>query len=533
MDRAPAPRRRFPTWPVLLVVASTLLLGSASLIMPFGRDQGIHAFIADSMLSGKVVYRDVFNVKPPLTTVIHALALLLFGHSMTAIRLLDLLWTLGTALAIFLFCRRALKRDWLAAVAGAFYPFLYYLLGFWYTAQTDGWLNLPLLGALLLALPAGGAWTARPLRWLAAGACIGIAVLIKYTAAALLPLLIVVVLVAQRRAVAQGVRASLGLTLGFVLPLALCSLSLLVSGAMPAFIESEFGLVPAYAMVSKSHGLIARLVDMLRVPGSAPQLRLAAVLFVPGLIAGVFFLARRREWRYGFRLVGALLATAFVSTFSQGKFFVYHYLPFLPVVALVSGLLLYAVLAPLSRRIHKAAGVAIGAVVAAVLFTASGYPALFRDLGSVVSGKQRLHDYWMSSRFNMGQDYSLRDDILLADYLRETTRPADRVFIWGFEPTVNFLARRWTVSRFLYDFPMVIDWNPQRFRDELMNMYVNDPAEVFVVEHNDVTPWASGSEQDSFEALMGFPELRDFIPTRYVRDRSIGRFDVFRLAVMH
>jgi hypothetical protein len=53
--------RRFLGWSLLPVILATLLFGSVSLIFPFGRDQGIHAFIADSALRGKTVYRDVFS----------------------------------------------------------------------------------------------------------------------------------------------------------------------------------------------------------------------------------------------------------------------------------------------------------------------------------------------------------------------------------------------------------------------------------------------------------------------------------------
>ena len=38
--------------PVIVVVAGSLLAGSVMLVYPFGRDQGIHAHIADVMLSG-------------------------------------------------------------------------------------------------------------------------------------------------------------------------------------------------------------------------------------------------------------------------------------------------------------------------------------------------------------------------------------------------------------------------------------------------------------------------------------------------
>jgi len=526
-------------WPLLLVVLAGLVFGSVSLIYPHGRDQGIHAFIADSALSGKVVYRDVFNIKPPLTTFVHALSLLLFGHTMTAIRLLDALWTLATALLVFLLVRRLFGEPWLAALSGALYPLIYYPLGFWYTAQTDGWLNLPLLAALLLALPTighdrnGGCSEPCPKpRWprlLAAGALVGLSTLLKYTAVALLPLLAVFLFYRQRRRVADAARMCLWMTAGLVLVLVVAALWLLSSGAMPAFVESQLGLVPAYARLSPGSGFLGRLGALVAKMVQEPALRLPAILGAAGLAAAAVSFVLLRPWRLGLGVLAVPLVAGFASAFSQGKFFTYHYLPLFPAIAVLGALALFVLLRPLGRLRPVAAVVGVAGLV--LLAFGGGYTTLFRNLSNVVSGKESLHDYWAGPRHNMGSDYVLRDNIELADYLRETTEPTDRVFIWGFEPGVNFLSRRGTVSRFIYNFPMVADWQQDRFRAELLQAYYNDPAEVFVVEHGDAIPWATGHDKDSFQSLMEFAELRDFVPTCYVRDRQVGRFGVFRLAV--
>jgi hypothetical protein len=516
------------TLPLALVVVSCLVFGSVSLIYPHGRDQGIHAFIADSALSGKVVYRDVFNIKPPLTTFVHALALLLFGHTMTAIRLLDLLWTMATALVLFLLVWRLFGEPWLGALAGILYPLVYYPLGYWYTAQTDGWLNLPLLAATLL-MTNGDTIPHRVPTSLAAGVLIGVAVLLKYTALALLPLLAVLLLYWQRTHIAVAVRACLWMTVGFVIVLVVATGWLLASGAMPAFVESQFGLVPAYARLSPGHGLLGRLGPLFARMVQEPVLRLPAVLGAAGLVVAVISSVLLGPWRRGLAVLAVLFATGFASTLSQGKFFVYHYLPLFPALAVLGALAVFVLLRPLAR-LRPVAAVA-GIVFFFLLGFADGYVTLFRNLGNVVSGRENLRDYWTSARHNMGSDYVLRDNIELADYLRETTEPGDRIFIWGFEPGVNFLAQRSTVSRFIYNFPLVAGWHQERFRAELVQVYYDDPAEVFVVEHGDATPWTTGHQKDSFETLMEFPELRDFIPTCYVRDWAVGRFGVFRLAV--
>jgi len=125
--------------PQLQEYSFTILLGSVSLILPFGRDQGIHAFIADSVLHGAVPYKDIYNIKPPMTTVVHAAALLLFGHSMTSIRILDLILTILISLGIFAFTVKAFKQPWMALFAALLFPYQYFQVDFWNTAKpTDG-----------------------------------------------------------------------------------------------------------------------------------------------------------------------------------------------------------------------------------------------------------------------------------------------------------------------------------------------------------------------------------------------------------
>jgi hypothetical protein len=515
---------RFP-WPLVLVATMSLLLGSVSLIYPFGRDQGIFAFIADSLLLGKVLYRDVLDIKPPLTAMVHTLALILFGHSMTAIRILDLLWTAATALVLFAFVSRAFKSQWLGAAAGSLYPLLYFAFGFWDTAQTDGWLNLPVAGALLLSLLTGEheGRNAR-LLWLGSGLCCGLAILLKYTVG-VLPLLLLLTLLISRRARFRGTAAAAAcLTLGVLVPLLVCGFALLASGAMPSFIESQFGLVPAYASVGGSGGLQVRVGNFLGTFVLHPELRLPALLLVAGSMTAALLFLRSARWQPGLILLAVWLLVACGSTFSQGKFFTYHYLPLLPVAAVAGGLTVGAIVAKLGPARLLAV-----AAVAAVLLLGTGYPLRLGRLVRIIRGRESVRDYWVSDLHNKGPSFSLRDDIELADYLRQTTLPSDRILIWGFEPGVNFLARRGTVTRFIYTLPLVVNYDPRRFRAEFMRTFVRDPVEVFVVEHGDAMPWATGSHKDSYAALREFRELLHFIDAKYRADTSICRFDVLRL----
>ncbi len=134
----------------------------------------------------------------------------------------------------------------------------------------------------------------------------------------------------------------------------------------------------------------------------------------------------------------------------------------------------------------------------------------------------------MESRHDIGEDFSLREDIALANYLQTQTTPADRIFIWGYEPLVYFLARRQIVSRFLYNFPLVVRWAPQKLRAEFLQAIQQDPPKLFVIAHKDATPWVTGHNKDSFRSFMEFTELRFFLEENYDFLASVGRFDIYR-----
>jgi hypothetical protein len=512
-------------WPPIFVVAASALLGSVSLIYPFGRDQGIHAFIADAMLSGKVVYRDVFNIKPPLTTVVHALALVLFGHSMTAIRILDLLWNLATALVLYTFAARVFRSRWVGAAAGFLYSLFYYRLGYWETAQTDGWLNLPVAGAIAFFMLAHEREDGRArLLWLASGLCCGLAILFKYTIGALPLLLALMLLLGYRRDLRRAATSIAWLVLGVLIPMVSCAFVLLTSGAMPTFVESQFGLLPSYSTIGTTSGLVARFDAFVVALFYRPSLQLPATVLAAGTLAGAVLYLRRPDLRPGLRLWTIWLITAYASTFVQGKFFIYHFLPLLPVAA-AAGALLAVVLPP--ARLGRAR-LPVGIALLVLLIPLAGFLPSFHNLVRVATGKTTARDYWLSDR-HLRSDYYLRDDIELADYLRQTTPVTDRAYIWGYDPAVYFLARRGTVTRFLYNFPMITAYAQRKFRAEFMRAYVRDPAEVFAVEHDDPTPGASGSNKDSYSFLQEFPELLAFVDSEYRPDTTIGRFDVLRL----
>src|SRR5512132_3256049 len=73
---------------LLALLAIPILLYLPFAGIPFERDEGVYATVAQGLLRGEMPYRDLFDNKPPLVYAWYALSFLLFGERVVAPRIL-------------------------------------------------------------------------------------------------------------------------------------------------------------------------------------------------------------------------------------------------------------------------------------------------------------------------------------------------------------------------------------------------------------------------------------------------------------
>ena len=88
------------------------------LLFEYGRDQGIFAVVAETILRGGAPYRDAWDFKPPMIYFVYAAARFVFGSSTAAIRVVEAVALLSLVPAFATLSRRFLG-DWRAGVAAA------------------------------------------------------------------------------------------------------------------------------------------------------------------------------------------------------------------------------------------------------------------------------------------------------------------------------------------------------------------------------------------------------------------------------
>jgi len=119
-------------------------------------------------------------------------------------------------------------------------------------------------------------------------------------------------------------------------------------------------------------------------------------------------------------------------------------------------------------------------------------------------------------------------DLAVADYLRAHSRRGDRIFVWGMEPLIYFLAQRPPATPFLHSQPLLTPWSPPEWRRKaIRDLERRRPAFIIIV-HHDAQPWVTLWPDDSASALSTYPALTDLLRRRYRPTARIEDFNLWR-----
>lgn len=457
-------------WPVaalLLAAGLTWWLRAPLHQLPLERDEGAYAVIAARWLAGDTLYRELFDHKPPLVYVVFAVAAVLPGDPVVAIRVVATLYLLVTAAVLLILGQRLYGP--LAAVA-AVVTLLAYGSSWRFqglTFNTEAVMALPATVACLLvvqALQEGRGWL---LFW--AGCYVGLAVLAKPVALLLLGPLLLAPLLARWPRVRVGAGAAMGLAGVLLLP-GLCALWLALQGASGAAYEALILYNRLYAAESLTQGwALAKLW-----PIWAPMLTLC----LPALLGfGVAPLVRPADeagaaarWWAAHLTVGlwalALLATALFSL----RPYPHYYLAAVPLLSLLAGVGIAALARLLAAATHRPWLAPGAALLASVALVAPAVVELMplRRLEPAIQ---------ISTLYAWDGTYFFAPASAVAAYVSERVPPNEPIFVWAAEPQIYVLAARWPVARFVYDYP--VDRLPGA-RDELLETLRRTPPPLII-----------------------------------------------------
>ncbi|HMI86314.1 MAG TPA: hypothetical protein VK550_19605 [Polyangiaceae bacterium] len=512
----------------------------------YGRDQGIYATVAESMLRGGMPYRDAWDFKPPGVFAVYAFVRAVFGPAETSIRIFEVLGLASVAGAFVIWSARFFS-DWRIGVVGAALGVLVHAeLEFWHTAQPESFGGM--LTAWALVLGTFEPKTEDPRRrrkllatWALCGACYGAAFLMKppLGGGALVSSAFVTVRMVQtsrrNHAGQQSWSAyawpTLTMGAGSLVPIALCVAWYAARGAFGDLYDAIFVFAPHYTKLSwegaSVMGALYLAFEEWFVDLSAPTAAgvLAAILLPP---------ASTREREGTFHLL-AVIVMQLVGVAWQGKFFPYHYGASLLLGSLVAGLGAYKLW---QRALsHGKWAVALFALTSYLVVQARSATRDTRTdfLDRCIARHRQVLGLSDMTREELDANlYSVADvsygaNRRVAEFLRRELAPTDFAFIWGFEPIIYDMSERRPASRYIYNVPQRVAWAKDQTRATLMTDLDARPPKAIVVEHRDVFPVVTGDALDSADTLKRFPALAARIDNQYALTTTIEDFDVYML----
>ena len=457
----------------LLITFAALIVRIASIAEPLGIDQSLWASAVRGMSRGQLLYRDVWEQRPPGIYWIYLAGFELFRWTAATVAWLDVIASAAMTLLIFAVVRR-LSTIQTGALAAALYalltmpPWLY---------GNGGFLERSVCETFIVVCVGLSAWCAvrlvdRPSLALAAGIGLfcGAALVLKPNAGLYLPALLLWTALylpgspaTRRHTLWRGLLvAAIGAaTVPAIALLWLWSLGLLGEAAIAVVDFNRYyvgqGFTPTgYAFIFSKAVWLRMKTDPLWFGGGV-----GSVMAVLTLIR-----TRRLPPLAGLAVVWGA-AAALVMVVNGARLFNSYFINALPPLAILTAWML-------AESARESRGRRVIAVAAALLMVGlmvqRHYPS--RVLGSartdleMLRGRIAPHTYLEGfGGYDNRRGYSARANAELAEYLRDHTQPDERIFLFGINGAgVYFLADRLAAHRFLrVNFFVATDFPDPRF----------------------------------------------------------------------
>lgn len=425
--------------------------------LPLERDEGEYAYAGQLLLDGVAPYSLVYNMKFPGTYGAYAFLMAMFGQTIGGIRLGLILVSGATTLLLYFLASRLFDRVAGVSAAAAHAILAVTITAMGPYAHAMHFVALPVVAAMLLLVPPRGAGSGQDSRDeppIAAGACLGagallaLAVLMKQPGAAFgLFAGAWLLFLRPRASETPRMRDMAMLGAGSAAVIAALFGTLYAAGVFRQFwfwtIDYAREYVTNQSLVDGAEALRDNLFQIVRL---TPLLWIAAVL---GAVLLVLEPAARRQWKF---VIGFLIAS--IAAVMPGFYFRPHYFLILfPAVALLVGVAVSAGCRMLAADRRSARPLLAGFAVVILVCVAQQWSVWMNtDLQTI-------------TRFLYGTD-PFPEAITVADYLREHTRPADRIAVIGSEPEIYFYAGRKSATGYIYTYALM---EIQKFAGKMQN----------------------------------------------------------------
>ncbi len=462
-------RTAYPDLLPWAAVAATMLATAAIrtrlLAIPLERDEGEYAYAGQLMLQGLPPYSLAYNMKFPGIYAAYAAVMSVFGQSTVGIHLGLLVVNVVSILMVF-FLGRRLYGSWAGAIASACYAVLTlgpYILGT--SAHATHFVVVFALAGVLILLKSIDLNNCNKGLGLCAvsGFFMGLAMMMKQPGIFFIAFGVLYFIWegARQRPTDWrnlGVRLSLYMA-GSALPFLLTCLLLLRAGVFSKFWFWTFEYARQY---SSEQGLEQGFHNFWV---TFPKLVGSCSLIWGLAVAGVCALLWDKKAKSKGSFLFGFLALSFLAV-CPGFWFREHYFVLLmPAIAIFAG---------------------IATISTTQAIVGRGWSALLRYLPTVVILIAIAQPLWMQQYFFFSASpiaacrkmYGINpfpESLIIADYIKDHTKPEDRIVVLGSEPQLYFYAQRHSATGYIYTYGLMED---QPFAQKMQKEMIQEIEQV-------------------------------------------------------
>jgi hypothetical protein len=422
--------------------------------IPLERDEGEYAYAGQLLLQGIPPYKLAYSMKFPGTYAAYAIAMFLFGQTITAIHLGLLLVNSATSALIF-FVGKRLVNSTAGIAAAASYALLSVspsVMGL--AAHATHFVVLPMLGgAFLLLNQQNRSGVGRPF---ASGLLMGLGVLMKQPGLFFVLFGVTYLFLSDVRAgllLRNVILRHLVFVAGAATPLAITFLTLFYAGVFPRFWFWTTHYAHEYGTLISISAAFQIFIYHVR-DAIGPNWPL-------WIVAGIGLLTCPLNKSASQRTV--FLLGLFISSIlglCAGFYFRSHYfILLLPAVALFAGVAINNISSVLHRQITAVRFFPLLLLASCAVFLVFAQ----RDVFFLVSPIEASHTIYAGNAFP--------ETIKVAEYVRDHTNPSDTIAVAGSEPQIYFYSHRHSATGYIYTYPLM---EPQKYARQMQSEMIHE-----------------------------------------------------------
>lgn len=437
-------------WYLLAVCFFFFLLRLPSLIEPYWYgDEGIYQVIGSALQDGRVLYRDIWDNKPPLLYVMYAI----FGPDQFSVRLVSFLFGMGAVIALFYLAKQLFKDSarqfQISVIATTVFAFLFsipFLEG--NIANAENFMLFPIIIAAYLIILRS---------YFLAGIILGIALLFKIVAIFDIAAFVTFLMISHTFVSTSHKRSAvLSLLLGSALPCGITVIYFWTQHALGAFFSAT--LVQNVSYVGYKNKFFI---------GQGLLIAKTILLF----LAVGFVVYRRKILSEPVVFVLLWLFFSLFNAFFSQRPYTHYVLILLPSLSLAAGMVFFLK----KGRSISAVVVTIVLIVTVIQFKLI-HPqktlAYYQNFSEFITQKKTVEEYLSFFDSNTPRDY------FVSYYLRTHTTKEDVVFIWGNSAQIYTLSHKLPPGKYTVAYHMT---NKSAKRETEQLMLVKKPRYVVVL----------------------------------------------------